>query len=45
MNFDDTDCEPDQELELVKDPDGTVEYPTKIVKFSSVNHLTMFFPR
>ena len=29
---------------LVRDPDGTVEYKTKIVKFSSVHHLTLHFP-
>ncbi|MCP4055589.1 MAG: hypothetical protein GY739_21620 [Mesoflavibacter sp.] len=29
---------------MVRDPDGTVEYKTKIVKFSSVYHLTLYFP-
>ena len=28
----------------VRDSDGTVEYKTKIVKFSSVHHLTLHFP-
>ena len=29
---------------IVRDDDGTVEYKTKIVKFSSVGHLTLHFP-
>lgn len=45
MNFDDAAAEADQELELQKDPDGTLEYPTKITKFSNVHHLTMYFPK
>jgi len=44
MTFDDAKAEPDQKFSLVRDPDGTVEYKTKIVKFSSVYHLTLYFP-
>jgi len=44
MTFDDAGAPPDQEFSLVRDSDGTVEYKTKIVKFSSVHHLTLHFP-
>lgn len=44
MTFDDAKAEPDQKFSLVRDADGTVEYKTKIVKFSSVHHLTLHFP-
>jgi len=44
MTFDDASAEPDQKFSLVRDTDGTVEYKTKIVKFSSVHHLTLHFP-
>lgn len=29
MSFDNTSLQPEQELELVKDPEGTLEYPLK----------------
>jgi hypothetical protein len=45
MTFDDTSVEADQELQLAHDTDGTVEYNVKIVKFSSVNHLSLHFPK
>ena len=45
MSFDDAAAEADQEIELQKDPDGTLEYPTKITKFSNVHHLTLYFPK
>lgn len=45
MNFDDVSVEADQEIELQRDPDGVIEYPTKIVKFTNVHHLTLYFPR
>ncbi|XP_063236267.1 PITH domain-containing protein GA19395 isoform X2 [Bacillus rossius redtenbacheri] len=45
MTFDDTMSTPDQEFELHPDTAGTIEYSTKVVKFSSVHHLTMHFPR
>lgn len=31
MSFDNTSLNPEQELELVKDPNGTLEYPLKLV--------------
>ncbi|XP_057377301.1 PITH domain-containing protein GA19395-like [Daphnia carinata] len=45
MTFDDATSQPEQELNLVEDLEGTVEYATKIVKFSSVYHLTLHFPK
>ena len=44
MTFDDAGMEPDQELALTRDSEGSVEYPTKIVKFSNVNCVTLHFP-
>lgn len=44
MTFDDVEVEADQEFEMHSDENGTLEYPTRIVKFSSVSHLTMHFP-
>ena len=63
MTFDEAAGAADQEIELVPDCDGTIEYATKyesysqttctthyqfvlirIVKFSSVTHLTLHFP-
>jgi len=44
MSFDDVGAESLQEFELHRDPTGLLEYPTKIVSFSSVNHLTIHFP-
>jgi len=44
MSFDDVRAESLQEFELHRDPSGLLEYPTKIVSFSSVNHLTIHFP-
>jgi len=44
MTFDQAEGCPEQEFNLVRDNDGTVEYKTKIVKFSSVDHLTLHFP-
>jgi len=44
MTFDEAAAAADQEFELVQDSNGTVEYATKIVKFSSVTHLTLHFP-
>lgn len=44
MTFDDVCAPADQEFELQKDLDGSIEYPTKIVTFSSVYHLTLYFP-
>ncbi|XP_059617962.1 PITH domain-containing protein CG6153 [Phlebotomus argentipes] len=44
MTFDDTNAKPDQEFQLTIDPNGTVEYNTKPVVFSSVHHLSLHFP-
>ena len=45
MTFDDVKGESDQEFELMVDTAGTIEYPVKIVKFSSVYNLTLHFPK
>ncbi|XP_075214576.1 PITH domain-containing protein CG6153 isoform X3 [Lycorma delicatula] len=44
MTFDDVALAPEQEFELHADDTGTLEYSTAVVKFSSVNHLTIHFP-
>ena len=44
MTFDDAQSKCDQEFELVQDNDGTIEYATKVVTFSSVHHLSLHFP-
>uniref|UniRef100_A0A1B0D1P5 Uncharacterized protein n=1 Tax=Phlebotomus papatasi TaxID=29031 RepID=A0A1B0D1P5_PHLPP len=44
MTFDDVNLQPDQEFQLTIDSNGTVEYNTKPVVFSSVHHLSMHFP-
>lgn len=44
MTFDDAGAPADQEFSLVRDVDGTVQYKTKVVTFSSVHHLTLHFP-
>ena len=41
MTFEDVQLKADQEFELQKDPNGTIEYPTKVVTFNSVHHLTI----
>ncbi|XP_033228008.1 PITH domain-containing protein GA19395 [Belonocnema kinseyi] len=43
MTFDETTTEVDQEIQLVRDQYGVHEYPIKVVKFSSVQHLTLHF--
>lgn len=43
MTFDEVETEVDQTIELVRDQIGVHEYPIKVVKFSSVNHLTLHF--
>ncbi|OQV20164.1 PITH domain-containing protein 1 [Hypsibius exemplaris] len=45
MGFDDTSLTPDQEFEMQRDPAGDIEYGVKIVKFSSVHHLSIHFKR
>jgi len=44
MTFDDASSEADQEMALTRDADGSVEYPTKIVKFSNVHCVSLHFP-
>nr|CDS28130.1 expressed protein [Hymenolepis microstoma] len=43
MTFDDTSAEPDQVLELHEDPNGEITYPLKVLKFGSVQHLSLHF--
>ncbi|KAM9175776.1 PITH domain-containing protein 1 [Mergus octosetaceus] len=45
MSFDDAAREPDQMFSLNRDPTGELEYPTKVARFSSVNHLSIHFPK
>ncbi|KAK6632448.1 hypothetical protein RUM44_007490 [Polyplax serrata] len=45
MTFDDVGIESDQDFELHPDVNGTLEYSTKIVKFSSVHCLTIHIPK
>ncbi|XP_064624963.1 PITH domain-containing protein GA19395-like [Lineus longissimus] len=45
MTFDDTGVPPEQEFDLQPDNKGQLEYATKIVKFSSVQHLSIYFPK
>ncbi|XP_064485198.1 PITH domain-containing protein CG6153-like [Ornithodoros turicata] len=44
MTFDDSQAAADQEFDLHPDSQGTLEYPVKVVKFSSVYHLSLHFP-
>ncbi|KAI1287693.1 putative PITH domain-containing protein [Halotydeus destructor] len=44
MTFDQTSLEPDQEIDLNKDPNAEAEHPLKIVKFSGISHLSLHFP-
>ena len=45
LSFDDVrDRPPEQEIELVTDPGGEVQYPLKTTKFNNVHHLSLFFP-
>ncbi|KRX71432.1 putative cyclin-like protein [Trichinella sp. T6] len=44
MDFDDVNLTPDQEFDLSEDPDGSVEYPLRVAKFSGVEHLIIHFP-
>jgi len=41
MSFDDTSREPEQAFRLNRDPLAELEYPTKIARFSNVNHLSI----
>jgi len=44
MTFDDVVRSPEQEFEMHQDGTGTLEYATKVAKFSSVSHLSIHFP-
>ncbi|ESO88283.1 hypothetical protein LOTGIDRAFT_204391 [Lottia gigantea] len=44
MTFDDSSAEADQEFELHPDPEGVLEYSTKVARFNSVEHLSIHFP-
>ncbi|KAK2722431.1 PITH domain-containing protein GA19395-like [Artemia franciscana] len=44
MTFDDVQSKADQEFELVEDQSGMLEYPVKVVTFTSVHHLSIHFP-
>uniref|UniRef100_A0A3Q0QQ35 PITH domain-containing protein 1 n=1 Tax=Amphilophus citrinellus TaxID=61819 RepID=A0A3Q0QQ35_AMPCI len=45
MSFDDTGREPEQAFRLNRDPGAELEYPTKIARFSSVQHLSIHISR
>ncbi|CAM1303782.1 PITHD1 (predicted) [Pycnogonum litorale] len=45
MTFDSVGADSDQEFELQPDPTGILEYPIKVVKFSSVQHLSIHIPK
>ena len=44
MTFDDAGAKAEQEFNLVKDTTCTLQYAVKTVSFSSVHHLTLYFP-
>jgi len=44
MTFDDAKAKPDQEFHLTRDARGEIEYSPKVVTFSSVHHLSLYFP-
>ncbi|XP_054283924.1 PITH domain-containing protein GA19395 [Macrosteles quadrilineatus] len=45
MSFDDTSLPAVQEFELHHDTNGMLEYSTMVVKFATVHHLSIHFPR
>lgn len=45
MSFDDTSREPEQAFRLNRDPLAELEYPTKIARFSNVQHLSIHISR
>ncbi|XP_051520377.1 PITH domain-containing protein 1 isoform X2 [Myxocyprinus asiaticus] len=45
MSFDDTSREPEQAFRLNRDPLAELEYPTKIARFSNVQHLSVHISR
>ena len=46
LTFDDVNARAaDQEIDLVTDPTGEVQYPLKTTKFNNVHHLSLFFPQ
>ncbi|KAH8392205.1 hypothetical protein KR215_002959 [Drosophila sulfurigaster] len=44
MTFDDAKAKADQEFDLTRDARGEIEYSPKVVTFSSVHHLSLYFP-
>ena len=45
LTFDDVNSgKADQDIDLVTDPRGDVQYPLKTTKFNNVHHLSLFFP-
>lgn len=44
MTFDDASGEADQEFDLQPDHTGTLEYHTKVARFSQTEHLSLHFP-
>jgi len=45
LTFDDVNNgKADQDIDLVTDPRGDVQYPLKTTKFNNVHHLSLFFP-
>ncbi|PWS21562.1 hypothetical protein DKP78_22935, partial [Enterococcus faecium] len=45
MSFDDTGREPEQAFRLNRDPLAELENPTKIARFSNVQHLSIHLSR
>ncbi|XP_065342463.1 PITH domain-containing protein GA19395 [Cloeon dipterum] len=45
MTFDDVGVKVDQEFDMQRDPTGRLEYSPKVVTFSSVHHLSIYFPK
>jgi len=43
MTFDDAEAAADQEFNLVRDTNCTLEYKVKVVTFSSLHHLSLYF--
>lgn len=44
MTFDDTGSTPDQEFELHPDPNGALEYATKVTRFNQCESVSLHFP-
>lgn len=44
MSFEDTSCKAEQEFSIKQDPYGHIDYALKATKFSSLTHLSIYFP-